>query len=272
MYSSKKTFTQSVSYVKFKKQTQDTFDFSVLVCSAVPVLKRNIILFEKGVINEITKADYYQPKGDISSEKQKNINTDLKRRAQGYKNKLCKYTLLSNFSFFESFIYEIISELISFHGGIDELINKSKCRTLKNINSDDSSVEKNRRRLRKIYDVKGHAIGVCKTATNNLKRGDYRFPSEMFSAFGLRVISEKNSNIKSFEIPDFLTNGFAFELNDDSVETFHNIRELRNKIAHGDTVNLDLTDITEKCKFLSSLAKDFDQHLSKHFFISEKFV
>ncbi|MCX9053701.1 hypothetical protein NLN89_21185, partial [Citrobacter portucalensis] len=76
----KKTFTQSVSYVKFKKQTQDTFDFSVLVCSAVPVLKRNIILFEKGVINEITKADYYQPKRDISSEKQKNINTDLKRR------------------------------------------------------------------------------------------------------------------------------------------------------------------------------------------------
>ncbi|ENC7788569.1 hypothetical protein ABK244_002647 [Yersinia enterocolitica] len=73
-------------------------------------------------------------------------------------------------------------------------------------------------------------------------------------------------------MPDFLTNGFAFELNDESVETFHNIRELRNKIAHGDTVNLDLTDITEKCKFLSSLAKDFDQHLLKHFFISEKFV
>lgn len=262
----------SEAYINFKSQIQDTFDFSVLVCSAVPVLKRNIVLFEKGVINEITKADHYQPKGIITKEKQEKINTDLKRRAVGYKNKLCKYTLLSNFSFFESYIFNVTEELISYHGGLEKLIKNSANRTLSHINSTLSEVEKHRSKIRKISTKKDHRTGEYKTATKTLLKEDFRFPSEMFSSFGVKMLSIKLNNLKAVDIPDFLKEAFSFELSESDSLEFHNIRQLRNEIAHGDQVNLNLKNITDKCKLLSQIARDFDQHLLRNYFISEHYL
>ncbi|MGK3111950.1 HEPN domain-containing protein [Candidatus Pantoea formicae] len=262
----------SDSYVKFKNQVQDTFDFTVLVCSAVPVLKRNIVLFDKKIIQEITKADHYQPKGVISREKQERINSDLKRRSVGYKNKLCKYTLLSNFSFFESYVFDVIEELINYHGGVEKIINNSTNRTLSLMNSSFGEIESHRSKIRKINKLRDHRVGEYKNATLSLLKKDFRFPSEMFSSFGVKMLSNKINSLKSVDIPDFLKEAFSFDLSDSDAMKFHDIRQLRNKIAHGDEVNLSLADITEKCKLLSAIAKEFDQHLLRNYFISEQYL
>lgn len=61
------------AFARWKTQTQETFEFSVLICHAVPTLKRNIRLFEKGIIEELVKPDYYGARGlTDSAQKQRN--------------------------------------------------------------------------------------------------------------------------------------------------------------------------------------------------------
>ncbi|EOW9243417.1 TPA: HEPN domain-containing protein [Vibrio cholerae] len=257
------------AYEKWKTQTQNAFEFSVLVCSAVPTLKRNIQLFEKGVIDSMTKADHYAPKGDVSREQQNKMNTELKGRAVGYKQKLAKYTLLSNFSFFESYVHDVIYEFIDSHGGRDQLLANAKKKTLDHITNDSQDIEKLRRKIRRANKVKSYQQYV--SASDKLEGLGYRFPSEQFSTYGIKMLVERLSNLRSVEIPDLLSDGFSLELSEQEVSDFHGIRDIRNKIAHGEPVNLDLREVADKCLIIREIAKKVDQHLLRYFFISETF-
>ncbi|RYU42123.1 hypothetical protein ERW49_18280 [Aliivibrio finisterrensis] len=254
------------AYEKWKSQTQDTFEFSVLVCSAVPTLKRNIQLFEKGVIDTMTKADHYASKEEVSSERQTQMNTELKARAVGYKQKLAKYTLLSNFSFFESYIHDVIYEFIDSHGGKEQLLSNAKQKTLEN---DNREIEKLRRKIRRANKVRSYQQYV--SASNKLDGLGYRFPSEQFSTYGIKMLIERLSNLRSVEIPDLLSDGFSLDLTDQEISDFHGIRDIRNKIAHGDPVELDLRGVANKCLIIREIVKKVDQHLLRYFFISETF-
>ena len=59
------------------------------------------------------------------------------------------------------------------------------------------------------------------------------------------------------------------DLTEEEVESFHQIRTLRNNIAHGRKVNLDVKSVTEKNKTLTKLAKKVDLHITNHFMISQ---
>ncbi|ELY1990516.1 hypothetical protein SL034_005669 [Vibrio harveyi] len=259
----------TTAYEKWKAQTQDAFEFSVLVCSAVPTLKRNIQLFERGVIESMTKADHYAPQGEISHERQTQMNLELKQRSIGYKQKLAKYTMLSNFSFFESYINDVIYEFIDSHGGVDQLLANAKKKTLDHITNDSGDIEKLRRKIRRANKVKSYQQYV--SASDKLDELGYRFPSEQFSTYGIKMLVDRLSNLRSVEIPDLLSDGFSLELTEQEISEFHGIREIRNKIAHGDPVDLSLREVAEKCQKIRNIVKKVDQHLLRYFFISETF-
>lgn len=266
----KRINSHTKAYENWKHQTQDTFEFSMLVCSAVPVLKRNMKLFEKGIIPEITKADYYAPKDDISYERQTDINDKLKARAIGYKSKLSKYVLISNFSFFESYINDVINEMIEFHGGREKFLEKAKNRTFDHIVNDSDELEKKRRVIRKPNKVEHYS--KYKSTSEYLDSIGYKFPSDMLSTYGIQMLYQKLSNMKSQDIPELLQNGLFLALEQPLVVDFHNIRQERNKIAHGDHIELSIGQVTSMSRTLREIAKKLDQHLLRYFFISEDYI
>ncbi|ALM47420.1 hypothetical protein AMR72_00020 [Flavobacterium psychrophilum] len=77
--------------------------------------------------------------------------------------------------------------------------------------------------------------------------------------------------MKSFEIPDLLVDGLNLQLTDAEIEKFHNARQVRNSIAHGETITLTLQKAGEINDVLKLIAYKLDKHLNEHFLINENF-
>lgn len=260
----------TVSYMKLKTQTQDTFEFSVLICNAVPTLKRNIRLYEKGVISDLVKPDHYGPSKKLTEDEMNRNNVHLKQMSTGYRAKLSKYILISNFSFFESYVIDVINEMISFHGGREEFIEKSRKGGENQIQNNDPQLEKVRRKIRRPNNPQ-HVL-MYKNASDKLVERGYRFPSDLLSSYGARMLIQKIGNMNSVDIPNILTDGLHMKIDETRINEFHNIRDIRNKIAHGDSVTLTIPQVTQMSKTLKSLAFDIDQHLLRYYFISESYL
>jgi antitoxin component of MazEF toxin-antitoxin module len=258
------------AFVKWKAQTQDAFEFSVLVCSAVPVLKRNIRLYEKGVIKELARPDYYGPSRNLTDDEKHRNKEQLKQKSVGYRSKLSKYILISNFSFFEAYVIDALKEMIDFHGGREGFIEKSKRRGELQIKNESPEIEVIRRKIRR--QDKPSRVSSYKAASAKLTEKGYIFPSDLLSAYGARMLIQKISNMSANDIPDVLVDGLHMEIDDNRVLEYHNSRELRNRIAHGDSVNLTIEQVTNMSKALRSLVLDIDQHLLRYYFISENYL
>lgn len=157
--------------------------------------------------------------------------------------------------------------MIDFHGGREEFIKKAKTKGYKNSINDD--VEDIRKAIRIPNRVEHHQRYL--QATKQLEDLKYRFPSDMFGSYGVQMLIQKLANMKSADIPAVLVDGLHIELSDVDIEKYHNAREIRNKIAHGESVELSIKQVTEMSKLLRGLALKLDQHLLRYFFISENF-
>lgn len=255
----------TIAYSRWKEQTQDTFDFSVLVCTAVPTLKRNLKLYEKGVIETLTKADHYGPIGEPSKIQNDCNVTQLREKTNEYKQKLSKYILISNFSFFESYVKDVIDEMVLFHGGADGFIKaaSNKADVFSNFTSNEIELA-----ARKLRAKKGNQVSL--KATNILKAKGYPFPSDFFAAYGIASFIRTIGNMSAKDIPSVIKDGLHMNLSETDILKFHNTREARNNVAHGKSILLDLTKVTEMSKFLKSIALRLDQHILRYYMISEK--
>lgn len=260
---------ETEAFTKWKNNTQEIFDFSVLVHYAVPALKQKINLIEKGKANALCRPDYYKSHKEnyYSSE---NLLISLKSRISGYKSHISDYLLLSLFSYFEAFIVDVIKEFLSFHGGIEEFqsfaIKKSKY-SMEIINC-----EKNiKRQSNKLKPTNAKNQPDRKHATRELKKTNYKFPSDHFSSYGIFMLGKKINDLKARDIPEVLINVLLLELTEFEIKEFHDIRNIRNQIAHGHLVDLDIRKVTEKNKTLMNLAKKVDRHICENFKIYEKY-
>jgi tRNA G37 N-methylase TrmD len=86
------------------------------------------------------------------------------------------------------------------------------------------------------------------------------------------MLIQKISNMSAKDIPDVLVDGLHMDIDEARVLEYHNTREVRNKIAHGESVNLTIEQVTNMSKALRSLALDIDQHLLRYYFISESYL
>lgn len=255
------------AFVKWQKNTQEIFDFSVVIHYAIPNLKQKIKLIEEGKARSLCRPDYYKShkEGYYSSE---NLINSLKTRISGYKSHVSDYLLLSLFSYFEAFIVDVIKEFLEFHGGISTFqsfaIKKSKYSM--NILCNDKEIKKHKNKL-KPTDAKNQPDR--KHATRELKKTLYRFPSDHFSAYGIFMLGKKVEDLKARDIPEVLINVLLIELTPEEIEKFHNIRNIRNNIAHGQPVNLNIKLVTEYNEVLMGVAKKVNNHICEFFKIYE---
>lgn len=255
------------AYNIWRVESQAIFDFSVLVSYSVPSLKMQISLLEKGKIQSLPRPDYYRStkEGYYSSD---NLLEGLKRRVSTYKQQTSSYMLLSLFSHFEAFVVDVVRELFDFHGGVDKFI--------KNY---DENVKKSFEVGSQNCNIKRKLTGNRKPQrrpqyqeiSRNLARSGYMFPNELLSGYGIKMLNKKLGDLKSKEIPEVLMDCFHIEFSDDEVREFHNLRDLRNSIAHGRPPSLNIKSVTEKNQVLIGMAKKIDAHLSENFFIFNEY-
>lgn len=257
------------AFVKWQNNTQEIFDFSVLVHYAVPALKQQIRLVETKKISQLCRPDYYRShKENYYSDP--NLLCRMKQRAIGYKSHVADYLLLSLFSYFEAFVIDIIKEFLEFHGGISTFqsfaVQKSKYSMT--VLSEDKQIKKYRNKLKPTL-AKNQPDR--KHATRELKKTLFQFPSDHFAAYGIYMLGKKIDDLKAKDIPEVLMNVLLIELSVDDVRNFHNIRNIRNSIAHGQTIHLNIKLVTEYNTMMMELARKINEHVSDFFKIYEKY-
>jgi len=250
----------SKSYLKLREQIQESFNFVYIVCQSVPCLKLQSSLVKKGQLQKLPNPDYYQNPNPLDQ---------ISNQVKDYKGELSKFVLLSSFSYFESYFVDILKELIEFLGGPEKMEKRAEISARTTIKKQSENFTKQKRHLSK-NDDKHH--DRKRKATRELKEVNYIFPSSLLSSFGVKSLIQKMGNIKSVDIPKLLTDGFHMDLSETDIEKFHSIRDMRNKIAHGNNPTLVLKEVIEMNNFLREFAKSIDSHLIESFFILEEYV
>jgi len=160
--------------------------------------------------------------------------------------------------------------LIAFHGGSEKFIELAETRASKFIQSISDETKKHKRKLQEPIKLK-NAKKYEKHAEILVNSG-YRFPTELLSSYGIRMLIQKTKKMKARDIPELLQNGLHMNLNDEKVTKFIQFKDMRNAIAHGKNVRLSMKQVMDVHKFLHELAISIDKHLIEHFFVIEKYT
>jgi hypothetical protein len=263
------------SFKKLKKEQQGILDFTVLVCYAVPNLKKSIKGFKENIPNfeKLANPDYFKETADIGR---------LESLSGKYKENLSKYILLSAFSFFESYFRDVVDELIHFHGGKEEFIETVKNRHRNLMQNQNSTILECKRKLNEPLKTKNWQRYQKQIEILD-KEPNYRYPSELLATYGLKYFIESVSGngFKSVMIPEILEYGLGFDLlekvnqhpdiiDKNLKETFDIMRDLRNSIGHGNSNSVGFEKVMDFLRFLRHFALKIDEHLAAHFFVLER--
>lgn len=266
---------QTESFKKLKIEQQKILDFTVLICYSIPNFKKAIKGFKNQIPNyeTLSKPDYFK---DVTNIPQ------LESIAKDYKENLSKYTLISAFSFFESYFRDVITELVEFHGGKENFIENVHLRHKAIIATVNTTIEESKKKLNEPLKKKNY--GRYKKHIDILNtESQFRYPSELLATFGLKYFIEivGGSNFKSVMIPDILEYAFGLDLLEkvnkhkdlkekNLKETFDTMRNIRNSIGHGSSTVIGFEKVMDLIRFLRYFAVKIDNHLVNHFFILER--
>ena len=260
--------------VKVKEEQQQVLDFSVLICYAVPNLKKTIHGIEKDIPQYGLSKPYYYNENE-SIDRLKNISKDFQLN-------LSKYILLSNYSFFETYFVEVVNELIDFHGGKEQFINFGQRKIKSHLKNVNPTTKKHKSKLQEPLN-KQNSDRYQNSIIELDKIPGYRSPSELFVTLGLKNFIEtvNSNNFRSSMIPEMLEYAFNMDLaekinkHSDLIdknlkETFEAVRELRNRIAHGKCKRVSFDKVLDMVRFLRDLQVKIDKHLVNNFFVLER--
>lgn len=237
----------TVSYGKLKTQIQQIFDFAIAVDYGIAALKLQLNLYEKGIIANLPRPDFYTAE---------TTSTKLREQTHGYKNQLSKYLYLSSFSFFESYLGNVIKEVVELQlnflskSEIHSRISNEKLVNLKRTLNCNTNPKHEDRYISK---------------SNHLRAENYLIAKDLWFDTSIKLLLKRVSDLKANEIPSFLNEYFYISLEEDEIRFFGDYRGLRNNIAHGDDVTVGLKKVAEMNKFFKHLAKKIDKHLIAHF-------
>jgi hypothetical protein len=240
--------------------TQKAFNFSVMTCYAVETLRVHLDNVEAG--KDILIQPYYYSRNNTPS--------DLRKQVNNFETNLASNMLLSVFSFFEDFVTAIVSELIEFQGGENAIIIRAEDRDKKFVSNISSDMEFNRRKLRTIKHDSRHKEQY-KKYSKLLKEEGYRFPTETFSSYGIRGLMDDLTRLKANALPKFLMQAFHIPLDPKDIKFYHEVRELRNQIAHGKIANVNLKKVSLVNDLFHRWTSLIDEHLLVNYFIAEDY-
>lgn len=246
-----------------KEEAQRVFDFAIVVTYAVPALK--YALKDIAPSEPIPyKPDHFDAR-PVATEK-------VKSDAKEYKKWLSRVIFLSAFSFFEAYFYDVIKEILEFHGGIQLL---EKVSISHNSEICDESCITYKRKLQEYPNSKD--IDKYRKYGKRLSKVGYRFPSTLLSRYGLIKLFElfeKDINIRAYDIPKLAVEVLQLDMDKKTeIDVFHKYREIRNKIAHGraNSAALHISKAVDANNFLRNLALKIDRHIVQNFLVVEDF-
>jgi len=252
----------SKSYKLFKKQDKDLFNLITTIFYGISSLKYNAKQLEKSGASLVTpRPEYFEH--DKATPKQ------LLRLTRGYKLKMGAYGLLSLFSFFESYVNNILKEILDFQGGCDDFIETSQRKNKVAMNIESKEISKHKSKLQRYFSP--HRRDTYVISGRKLTDLNYTFPSQLFSSYGILRFSQDIDNMRAKDIPNILLHALQMEISKERGDYFIRIKNIRNAIAHGEKTDHSIKELMEFHTFLSDLAKEIDNHVVDHFFIYEKY-
>jgi hypothetical protein len=247
----------SKAFVTYRDLSQAHIDFVVVVCHAVPALKADIALSKATLTN---KPDHFKadrnPKGWIAS------------RAGTYQDKLARSTLITVFSYFESYVKDALLEVVEFHGGKEKFRSLARQRSGRFVSNLSATLLANKRKLQDNFEpVK---IAKYQKFGHLLDKSGFRFPTDLLSNYGARYLIEKldeKRGMRAWEIPSLLEDCILMSVEERDRKLFEDVRKIRNKIAHGKPIKLLLPKALSFSSELHTFAANIDKHLVEHFFV-----
>ena len=253
-------FSHTKAFADFKELSQTHIDFVVVVCHAVPTLQADIALPNTSLT--------YPPDHFKQS---RNPKPEVARKVPGYQSELARSTLITVFSYFESYVKDALKEVVEFHGGKTKFKGEADRRSKKFINVVMPSVQKSKRKLQDQFDKA--KIEKYQKHIRILEGHGFNFPTDLLSHFGVVYLIQKldeRRGMRAWEIPDILEECLLFPITRDERDHYENIRLMRNKIAHGKPPTLTLKDSLYYSSVLHTLAAKVDRHIAEHFLVIQE--
>lgn len=243
------------SFCDLEQKMQQIFDFAVVVDYGVATLEQQIQLIQKGVVKSFPRRKYF--KKDENS-------LSLKSRISGFKEKLATYIYLSSFAFFEAYIGSLVNEFLSrasfsrmeTDSVLSRINNPNLIPLKRGLNAANSKAKNKNKHLDKYLKF-----------SKKLKDENYIIPHTLIQNIALNNLIKNLDELQANKIPSFIENNFYLKLDEDTVQKFGNYRAIRNEIAHGGSVNLTLSKVSEMNTFFRKLALKIDNHVKEHFFL-----
>jgi hypothetical protein len=258
----------TVAYGHFKDETEGFINFVVLVCHAVPTLRRVIDAHQTGTSALVLKpADHFIH--------DRSTDAALLALASTYQSELARSVVLTTFSYFEEYVKSALSEIVKFHGGDGAFLSLAEKRSRAHMKTPSATVLRAKRKLQE--PAKRGKYEKYQKYSEILSGHRFRFPSDVLAAFGVRQLIEKvrkksRSEMKAYEIPDLLGGALQMDISHAERKEFDDMRSLRNSIAHGSAKGTRMTDSLKAASGLQAWAAKIDQHIVEHFLVLERFA
>jgi hypothetical protein len=238
--------TYSNAYRELKRNYQNDAEFLVLICHAVPALKAYMKYVEGTPNQKLPDPDHFQKPQPTAR---------LKGLAMRYRKIAGRVMFLASFAYFEAYFIDLLKELIAFHGGIENWLTAAQERTARKKPAPDAAA----RRLREPakHGQSQRYEGLIEELSQDVS---FRFPSERFCAYGIHKLAQSVKDLKASQIAEVATFALGVSIPPERWQEYEQLRDQRNKIAHGRLTDMDLTEALNASRVLFELARQIDHH------------
>jgi hypothetical protein len=227
---------------------------------AIPSLEKQITPLHGNVDGKIPASKYFKNTNMTSEE--------LQRRIALAGDSIGKELLLTTFSFFEAYVASAVQEILEFHGGVEKIATVFKSTVRHADEHIPANIKKSKRKLQEY--PKANLLPKYQKHQRVLHDFGYPLPSQRASAFGWLMLSKVLENMKAVKIPEILQDALLFPITTAETGKFHNLRGIRNDIAHGTLTKYPVRTAIEHGAFFRNLAVNIDEHIVENFFVIEK--
>jgi len=246
------------AFAAYRVLSQAHLNFVVLVCHAVPALRADLAVPTPALSNE---PDHFKTG--------RNSKVEMGNHISNYQKELARSTLITVFSYFESYVKDALNEIVEFHGGNSAFKKLAKQRASKFVVGTHPGIQSDKRKLQDRPSPS--KLAKYQKYGKILETKGFRFPTELFAHFGVSQILPKlgddRRGMRAAEIPSLLEECLLFPITAADRRVFEEIRSSRNKIAHGRATAFDLPKSLQHSSSLHALAAKVDRHIVEHFLV-----
>jgi hypothetical protein len=254
----------TASYLAFKTEAERLTNLVALISHAVPVMTRVLASPEASALIPIKPADNFPHDNSTAPL--------LTRWAKDYSQDLAHIVVLTVFSQFEAYVRGALMEIYDRQGGAEAFISLAVKQAEKYWSSIPTTVSEAKAKLLDSYSTS--KADKFRKYSKVLVEAGFSFPPDLFAVFGARQLLKKlqPKAFRAWEIPDLLADALLLKVTAAERTMYTDIRELRNKVAHGDRPTLTVHTAVTKTTALRKWASKIDQHIVEHFLVLARYA